>query len=138
MAKASFDFLDRATTVENLFSAVGNDGWYSQGGDKAVYDQQPVEAATMAEAALAAYGLLGEEPYLAAFCRAHGWFHGRNCLKRPLVDVACGACCDGLQESGVNRNQGAESTLAYLVAELQNLEIRQTLDDNGKDAVASA
>jgi hypothetical protein len=138
VAKASFDFLDRATTVENLFSAVGNNGWYSQEGDKAVYDQQPVEASTMAEAALAAYGLLGEEQYLAAFCRALGWFHGHNCLKWPLVDVARGACYDGLQASGVNRNQGAESTLAYLWAELHNLEIRQTLDDNCKDVVASA
>ena len=79
-----------------------------------MYDQQPVEAVTMAEAALAAFDLLGDEEYLATFRRAHGWFHGRNSLQQPLADVPYGACCDGLQTSGVNRNQGAESTLAYL------------------------
>ena len=77
----------------------------------------------MAEAALAAFGLLGDEKYLATFRRAHGWFHGQNSLRQPLVDVHRGACCDGLQPSGVNRNQGAESTLAYLWAELNNLQI---------------
>jgi hypothetical protein len=88
-----------------------------------LYDQQPVEAVTMADAALAAYHLLGDEEYLAAFCRAHEWFQGQNSLKEPLVDVSSGACCDGLLASGVNRNQGAESTLAWLRTELSNLEL---------------
>ena len=51
---------------------------------------------------------------------AHAWFHGQNSLHQPLVDVHCGSCYDGLQRSGVNRNQGAESTLAYLWTELHN------------------
>ena len=84
----------------------------------------------MAEAALAAFDLLGGEEYLAAFRRAHGWFHGRNSLKQPLVDVRSGACCDGLQASGVNRNQGAESTLAYLWTEMSNREILRLHGDN--------
>ena len=50
--------------------------------------------------------------------RAHGWFHGQNSLGQPLADVQCGACFDGLQLTGVNRNQGAESTLAYLWTQL--------------------
>jgi hypothetical protein len=77
-----------------------------------------VEAATMAAAALTAFGMLGDEQYLAAFRRAYAWFHGQNSLRQPVVDVQSGACCDGLQASGLNRNQGAESTLAYLWAEL--------------------
>ena len=121
--RASFAFLDRQTTAEGVFWPVGNEGWYPRGEEKAPYDQQPVEAVTMAEAALAAFDLLGDEEYLAAFRRAHGWFHGRNSLKRPLVDVRSGACCDGLQASGVNRNQGAESTFAYLWAEMSNTEV---------------
>lgn len=120
VAQTSFDFLDRETTVEDLFWPVGNSDWYSRGEEKSLYDQQPVEAATMAEAALAAFALLGDEKYLSAFHRAYGWFHGRNSLREPLVDVNCGACYDGLQRPGVNRNQGAESTLAYLWAELNN------------------
>jgi hypothetical protein len=120
VAKASFDFLDRETTVENVFWPVGNSDWYSHGEEKSLYDQQPVEAVTMADAALAAFDLLGDEKYLAAFRRAHAWFHGQNSLHQPLVDVHCGACYDGLQRSGVNLNQGAESTLAYLWTEMNN------------------
>jgi hypothetical protein len=138
VAEASFAFLDRETTVENVFWPVGNSDWYPHGEDKASYDQQPVEAATMAEAALAAFGLLGDEKHLAAFRRAYGWFHGQNSLRQPLVDVRCGACCDGLQASGVNRNQGAESTLAYLWAELCNFEVQHSLAENRKAAIASA
>jgi hypothetical protein len=149
VARASFAFLDRATTVETgkgdrhllperpegcfaqkvpvpfsgsevVFWPVGNSDWFPRGEEKSLYDQQPVEAVTMAEAALAACALLGDEKYLATQRRAHAWFHGRNSLQRPLVDVHCGSCYDGLQRSGVNRNQGAESTLAYLWAELNN------------------
>ncbi len=120
IAQASFDFLDRQTTANGVFWPIGNEGWYPRGEEKALYDQQPVEAATMAEAALAALELLGGEEHLAAFRRAHAWFHGRNSLHRPLIDVASGACRDGLEASGVNLNQGAESTLAYLATEINN------------------
>jgi hypothetical protein len=123
IARTSFAFLDHETTVEGVFWPVGNEGWYPRGEEKAPYDQQPVEAVTMAESALAAFDLLGAEEYLAAFRRAYGWFHGRNSLKQPLVDVRSGACHDGLQASGVNRNQGAESTLAHLCAEMNNSEV---------------
>ena len=77
----------------------------------------------MADAALAAHEVLGDEKYLATFHRAQAWFHGENSLKQTLVDVPCGACCDGLQPHGVNRNQGAESTLAYLWTELRSFEV---------------
>jgi hypothetical protein len=125
VAQASFAFLDHHTTAEGVFWPVGNEGWYPRGEEKAPYDQQPVEAATMAEAAQAAFDLLGAEEYLDAFHRARAWFHGHNSLERSLVDVESGACCDGLQASGVNRNQGAESTLAYLWTELRHLESEQ-------------
>ena len=163
-AKASFAFLDRQTTgkgVRNLlcgapggpsrqkvpdtfsgsdsiFWPIGNEGWYPRGEEKALYDQQPVEAVTMADAALAAFRLLGDEKYLTIFRRAHGWFHGHNSLGEPLADVSSGACCDGLLASGVNRNQGAESTLAYLWTELCNRDVLRSLADNRQAAVAGA
>src|SRR5207247_1127521 len=121
----SFGFLDHATTavgsaqqaassedhdssslptahcpVSTVFWPVGNSDWYRHGEEKAPYDQQPVEAVTMAEAALAAFGLCSEEKYLTTFRRAHDWFHGQNSLRLPLVDARCGACCDGLQPFG--------------------------------------
>ncbi|MHB8901348.1 MAG: hypothetical protein ACYC6Y_21575 [Thermoguttaceae bacterium] len=124
IAQASFAFLDRQTTVTGVFWPVGNEGWYPRGEEKAPYDQQPVEAVTMMEAAQAAVELLGDEAYVSTFHRAHGWFHGRNSLNRRLGDVRSGACYDGLQASGVNWNQGAESTLAYLWAEMSNDEVQ--------------
>jgi hypothetical protein len=119
VAEVSFGFLDYVTSAEGIFWPVGNGGWFSHGKDKALYDQQPVEAATMADAALAAFGLGNEEKYLTSFRRAYDWFHGQNSMRLPLADARRGACCDGLQPSGVNRNQGAESTLAYLWTEVR-------------------
>ncbi|NLF07063.1 MAG: hypothetical protein GX594_03655 [Pirellulaceae bacterium] len=146
VAEASFDFLDRETAAAAgkgdgrllperpedcrplktpdpfIFWPVGNSDWYPRGEEKSLYDQQPVEAVTMADAAMAGFTLLGDKRYLAAFRRANAWLHGQNSLQLPLVDVDCGSCYDGLQPLGVNRNQGAESTLAYLWAELNNKE----------------
>jgi hypothetical protein len=137
VATTSFAFLDRVTTTDNVFWPVGNSDWYPHGEEKALYDQQPVEATTMADAALAAFDLLGDESYLATFRRAHGWFHGANSLKQPLADATCGACCDGLESTGVNWNQGAESTLSYLWTELRNSGIQPTRRANDKASVAS-
>ena len=69
-----------------------------------------------------------------SFRRARAWFHGRNSLQLPLIDVHCGSCYDGLQRSGVNRNQGAESTLAYLWVAL-NSKDRIVCEENRKHRV---
>lgn len=122
VAEDSLAFLDRETTVDGFFWPVGNNGWYSRGEAKAPYDQQPVEAGTMAEAAQEAFRLYADPAHLEIFRRAHGWFHGRNSLKRSLFDARTGGCCDGLQAGGTNRNQGAESTLAYLATQVKRLE----------------
>jgi hypothetical protein len=126
VAESSLGFLDLVTTAEGVFWPIGNRDWYSHGEEKSLYDQQPVEAGTMAAAALAALELRGDEKYLAVFRRAHGWFHGQNSLQQPLADTECGACYDGLQPAGVNRNQGAESTLAYLWTALLHFEGQKT------------
>ncbi len=138
VAEASFGFLNRATTAENIFWPVGNSGWYPHGEEKAPYDQQPVEAVIMADAALAAFDLRRDEKHLAAFHRARGWFHGQNSLGQPVADVQSGGCCDGLHPAGLNRNQGAESTLAYLWTELQNFKVQRALAADRKAVVASA
>ncbi len=114
VAEATFTFLGRETTAEGVFWPVGNSDWYGQGMAKSRYDQQPIEAATMAEAALEALAVTGNECHRATFLRARGWFFGRNSLHQPLADTTSGGCFDGLQPLGVNRNQGAESTLALL------------------------
>jgi uncharacterized protein YyaL (SSP411 family) len=121
VAIASFQFLDQVTTVNNTFSPIGNIDWYSRGEEKSTFDQQPVEASTMASAALAGLKIHGLDRYQAAFVRSYDWFHGRNSLNLPLADRDQGSCCDGLQPNGVNKNQGAESTLAYLWTEWLNI-----------------
>jgi hypothetical protein len=137
-AEASFAFLDRVTTDNDVFWPVGNSGWYPHGQDKALYDQQPVEAATMADAALAAFVLLNEEDYLNTFRRSRDWFHGQNSMRQAIADVGRGACHDGLRLSGVNRNQGAESTLAYLWTEALHLEFQRGSREDCNAAAASA
>ena len=97
-----------------LFSPVGNRGWLSRGGEKARFDQQPLEAAAAVDAFLAAdrAGLRGAR---ADAERALQWFYGQNVLGIPLVDER-GGCSDGVDADGLNANRGAESTLAYLMA----------------------
>ena len=117
IARQSFAFLDRTTTTDGVFWPIGNDGWNSEHHEQSLYDQQPVEASTMAAAAMAAVQAEHDQSYLEAFQKAHGWFYGQNSLQHSMVDAETGGCLDGLESSGVNRNQGAESTLAYLWTE---------------------
>jgi hypothetical protein len=91
----------------------------------------------MADAALTAYDLHDDETNLDILRRAHRWFHGENSLRLPLADVECGGCCDGLTAGGVNRNQGAESTLAYLWTELLNLNLQNSFSDSHSAAGAA-
>jgi hypothetical protein len=118
VAEATFGFLDLVTTADDLFWPIGNREWFSQGEEKSLYDQQPVEASTMAAAALAAWSVTSEDKYLRVFDRSHRWFMGGNSLGLSLADAQCGACCDGLMANGTNKNQGAESTLAFLWTEV--------------------
>ncbi len=129
VAESSFAFLEHVTTWEGVFWPVGNSDWYSHGEHKSLYDQQPIEAAMMADGALAAFSLLRDEKYLSTFCRTHDWFHGQNSLNKPLADSESGGCFDGLQTFGLNLNQGAESTLAYLWAEVHNVEMQIAVND---------
>jgi hypothetical protein len=129
-AQGSFDLLDRATTMDDTFWPIGSNGWFPHRESRALYDQQPVEAITMADAALAAFEALNDPKYLATFHRSHAWFHGKNSLRQPLAIVPIGSCCDGLQPTCVNRNQGAESTLSLLSTELLCYEARQRLCDH--------
>ena len=138
IAETSFIFLDRETTAEGVFWPIGNVGWHAPQQRKALHDQQPVEAATMAEAALAGFTMRNDDKYLATFWRAHNWFHGQNSLRQPLADADRGACCDGLHASDINRNQGAESTLAYLWAEVNAIEVQHNLSNSCKALATSA
>lgn len=98
------------------FSFIGNQGWYPRGQEKARFDQQPIEAAQMVLACAEAYRTTSDEYWLAESRRALEWFLGRNDLNVPIYDFSSGGCRDGLTPDGANVNQGAESTLAWLIA----------------------
>jgi len=96
------------------FVPIGSNGFYPRGGVRARFDQQPVEAQTMASACLEAYRSTGDERWRKEARCAFEWFLGRNDLNLPVYDPTTGGCRDGLHPDRPNENQGAESTLAFL------------------------
>ncbi len=124
MGLRALDWLDRVqTATEGHFVAVGTNGWFSRGQEKARFDQQPVEAYTMLDACLAAYRATRDERWLKSARRAFDWFLGRNDLHVPLYDYVTGACHDGLHADRINQNQGAESTIVWLLSVLTMSEL---------------
>jgi glycosyltransferase involved in cell wall biosynthesis len=101
------------------FVPVGCHGFYRRGEDRARFDQQPIEAYATIAACLDARRITGDASWDQQARLAFDWFLGQNDLGIPLINPATGACCDGLQPDGVNQNQGAESTLAFLLAQLE-------------------
>jgi hypothetical protein len=106
------------------FRAIGCHGFYRKGGKPARFDQQPIEANATVAACLEAYRATQDPRWLDEARSAFEWFLGRNDLGQELYDPGTGGCRDGLQEDRVNGNQGAESTLAFLLslAEMNLLE----------------
>ncbi len=102
-----------------IFVPIGSSGCYTQGAEKARFDQQPVEACGTISACLEAYRLTLEERWIEEARCVFRWFLGKNDLHVPLYDATTGGCKDGLHPDRVNENQGAESTLSFLMALLQ-------------------
>ena len=107
-----------------FFSAIGNDGWYRKGGVKARFDQQPIEAAAMVDACIEAFNITRDEEWITYAYSCLNWYQGDNELHLSLYDHATGGCRDGLQAQGINENQGAESTLSWLMALLTVFKLR--------------
>lgn len=103
-------------TVDGLFAPIGSDGFWVRGGPRAAFDQQPVEAAATVSACLEALRLTRDASWLREAYRAFGWFLGQNQAGLSLRDPVSGGCHDGLHDGRVNENQGAESTLSFLLA----------------------
>ncbi len=101
------------------FVPIGSNGFYQRGGERARFDQQPVEAQAMISACLEAYRITGDKRWRKEARRAFEWFLGRNDLNLPIYDPTTGGCRDGLHPDRPNENQGAESTLAFLQSLLE-------------------
>lgn len=98
------------------FAPIGSNGFFPKGGTLAAFDQQPVEACTVVSACVDAYRATGDALWLDRSARTFDWFLGRNSLQYWLYDTSTGGCRDGLHADRVNRNQGAEATLSFLLA----------------------
>jgi glycosyltransferase involved in cell wall biosynthesis len=101
------------------FVPIGSNGFYRKGGERARFDQQPVEAQAMISASLEAFRITGDKHWNKKARRAFEWFIGYNDLNLPIYDPTTGGCRDGLHPDRANENQGAESTLAFLQSLLE-------------------
>jgi glycosyltransferase involved in cell wall biosynthesis len=137
MVSAGLESLDWLSQTQHCeinrhFVPIGSQGFYHQDGEKARFDQQPLEAAGAVSACLQAYRITGDGRWRSEAWSAFNWFLGDNDLQLPLYDAVTGGCRDGLHPDRANENQGAESTLSFLMAllemrSLQALEEKEIL-----------
>ncbi len=115
------------TSEDGVFTPIGSDGFARRGETVARFDQQPLEASAMVMACQTARRITGEDSWGAAADIAFAWFFGRNTIGLPLYDKESGGCRDGLMIDRVNQNQGAESTLSWLLA-LMTMHLTQRVE----------
>jgi glycosyltransferase involved in cell wall biosynthesis len=123
--------LQRADSNGGHFVPIGSNGFYHRGGERARFDQQPVEAQAIVSACLEAQRITGDKLWQKEARRAFDWFLGRNDLNLPIYDPTTGGCRDGLHPDRPNENQGAESSLAFLQAALE-LRLAETVVLSGE------
>ena len=117
------DFYASVVVEDGMFVPIGNDGWYPRGGKRARFGQQPLEAAALVSAALAALAATGDARYRSLAAVAGDWYFGRN--THGFLMVTNGGCRDGIDRNGVSPNMGAESTLAYLMSAISLADSQQ-------------
>jgi len=122
------------------FTPIGNDGWLTRDGGHARFAQQPLEAAAMIDACIEAYNCTHQSEWIDFVYRSFNWYLGDNDLGLSLYDSVTGGCRDGLEARGVNENEGAESTLSWLMSllALYNFRSRGREAQSGDGAAQSA
>lgn len=130
----ALDFLKEKTFSKKYFTPVGNNGFFTKDGEMPVFDQQAIEVMAMVLLFEQAYRVTKDASCIELMFTSFMWFLGENELHIPLYDHETHGCCDGLQYNGINRNQGAESTLAYLIAHLTVLKAMESEYEYKKSA----
>jgi hypothetical protein len=116
--------------VDGQLNVIGNAGWHSRGGKPALVDEQGVDVAAFVLSFREAYLATGERHYLRRMRESFAWFLGANRLGMPVYDFATAGCRDGLGALEANENQGAESTISFLLSLLAMLDLgAEHLDD---------
>ncbi|MBN9657885.1 MAG: glycosyltransferase family 4 protein [Acidobacteria bacterium] len=123
-------------SAKGHFLPIGSNGFYKRGGIRAEFDQQPIEAHAMVSACLEAYRATSDAWWYEQAQRAFDWFLGWNDLGLELYSPQSGACGDGLHVDRVNRNQGAESTLAFLLS-LAEMKLTQNMMTSFRKPIAN-
>ncbi|MFQ5489509.1 MAG: glycosyltransferase [Phycisphaerae bacterium] len=108
--------LDAQTFENGNLSIIGNAGWYQRDGQRARFDQQPIEPAALIGACKAAYRASQDKTWLIEMRRCFEWYLGRNDPGLSMVDFKTRGCYDGLKDGCVNQNQGAEALLSWLLS----------------------
>ncbi len=116
MGLKSLKWLYTVQTENGYFAPIGNNGWYKRGGSKAHFDQQPIEANAMIEACVEAFNITRDKTWIDNTVTCFNWYLGYNDLNMLIYDPKTGGCRDGLMADGINQNEGAESTLAWLLS----------------------
>ena len=130
--------IERQRAPLGHFRAIGCHGFYHKGSEPAQFDQQPLEACATVSACVEAFRATKEPRWLNEAQTAFDWFLGRNDLGLDLYDPSTGGCFDGLQEDRVNRNQGAESTLAFLLALAEMQLLQSSLNGVHQECVSDS
>ncbi len=125
IAIESMEFLTSHTLADNYLSIIGNEKWFEKDGERSVFAQQPLDAMAMVLMYHQAYHLTKDKEYLNKLYTSFLWFLGENDLRMSLYDFETKGCCDGFESYGINRNQGAESSLAYLISHLTVLQAHE-------------
>lgn len=112
---------------KNHLSLIGNDGWLFEKKKKAKFDQQSIEIPSIIDACYQAYLVTEDHEWINKMSLAFSWFLGNNDRQESLLDFVTGGCYDGLASGSMNQNQGAESTLSWLLSLHRMYRIRQEL-----------
>jgi hypothetical protein len=125
----SLSFLEDICFADGYLQLIGNAGWHARGAERVLADEQPIDASAFVLAFRAAHAATGDRRYLARMQESFEWFLGANRLGLALYDPSTAGCRDGLGVQEVNKNQGAESVVSFLLALLAMLD----LADDGLD-----
>ncbi len=117
-AHVTLEFLISKTFRDSMYVPIGQAGWHIRGERRALHDQQPEDPAAMVQTLNTMFAISGDRRYKTLQHTAFDWFLGDNTLSQVVYDQTTGGCYDGLQETRLNLNQGAESTISYLLARL--------------------
>jgi hypothetical protein len=132
IAKLSFNFLLSQTFNENGIEVISNKSWLTRGKVACHFGEQPIDVAYTIMTLSKFYEVFNDKEYKLKMETAFNWFLGNNRLHQIIFNPCTGGCYDGLEETHVNLNQGAESTVSYLMARL-TVEKNKTPEITSRD-----